>query len=95
MPKRPRPVKDDAFPVKTRVVSNHYRMSLRKSTDIYCFVLETEPAIPDDSIQVLRGLVKSIEKQLDSLIGLVGHKGKNIWGIKSMEKALVAKGNVG
>lgn len=94
LPKRPYPLKENAFQRKDTFVTNHYRISINKYTDIYQFVLESDPNIPDDSIPLLRELVKSARGELTSALGFVTHKGKVLWGLKSIEKMLILKSRV-
>lgn len=41
LPKRPFPVKTNAFPTKVKLLTNHYYFSLKKSTDLYQFSIDT------------------------------------------------------
>lgn len=61
LPRRPYAIKDNAFQKKDCFITNHCRVSFKKTTDLYQFVLDSDPLIPDDSIPVLRDLVRSIK----------------------------------
>jgi hypothetical protein len=41
LPKRPCPLKANAFPTKVKLMTNHYYFSLKKSTDLYQFSIDT------------------------------------------------------
>jgi hypothetical protein len=94
LPKRPRPVHEKAFTSKVRLITNFNHIQLRKQPDIYQFSLDTEPVIPDDSIEVLRYLVKSLKLQLTKELRIMCHKGKMLWGLQPLDKPLVLKGNL-
>jgi hypothetical protein len=81
LPKRPYAVHKNAFPNRVRLMTNHYRISFKKTADIYQFSFESDPPIEDDSIQVLRELISSIKEKLIAHIGFICQKGKIIWGI--------------
>lgn len=91
LPKRPAATKENAFQRKERFITNHYRVSIAKNPDLYQYVLDSEPSIPDDSIPLLRDLVKSSKEILVNTLGLITHKGKVLWGLKSIDKPLVLK----
>lgn len=71
-----------------RLISNHYFVGFQKNLVITQFSLDTEPKIPDDSIDQLRELIKILRPELKNKIGFICHKGKIIWGSKYYEKTL-------
>lgn len=95
LPKRPYPLKGNAFPKRAKFLTNHYRVSIKKTTELYQYSIDTEPSLPNDSIQILRDLVKSLRNELVKKIGLIAHKGNVLWGLKPNEKPQVLKGKKG
>jgi hypothetical protein len=70
-------------------MTNFNHIQLRKQPDIYQFYIDTEPIIPDDSIEVLRDLVRSLKQPLIKAFRLMCHKGKILWGLQPLEKPLI------
>lgn len=54
LPKRPAAIKENAFQKRECFLTNHYRISIKKTNDLYQYVIDCHPFIPDDSIPVLR-----------------------------------------
>jgi hypothetical protein len=77
-------VNPNAFKTKVVLATNHFDITLGDKGYLYQYVLDTDPQINDDSIQVLKELVFNIRLELKKTIGLMTAKGKILWGTKSI-----------
>lgn len=91
LPTRPRPVQPNAFPQKVKQLTNHYDLGLLGGSEIHQYVIDITPDIEDESIHMLRVLGKSLATELRQMVDLIAHKGKVLWGGKSVEQALSFK----
>ena len=73
-------------------ITNYYAIDLgAKHKHIYQFTFECEPALPQDSKDLLRAVVRSFRKQVsDKIEGLID-SGNMLWGLKPLTIPLNVK----
>jgi hypothetical protein len=84
LPRRPYNQKVHFHPKAEKVcVTNNFPIDLgRKYPHIYQFTFDTEPAIPQDSKEILYQCIRSVKKQLRDKIEVSTYSGNMIWGLK-------------
>lgn len=66
-------------------VSNYYPIQLGgKYSQIFQMSFDTEPAIPNDSRDLLYEVIRAIRKQVREKVELVSFAGKMLWGLKEL-----------
>jgi hypothetical protein len=63
-------------------ISNYYAVELGPKTTIFQMTFDTEPAIPNDSRDLLFECIRSIRRQIKDAVDLIAISGRMLWGLK-------------
>ncbi len=71
--------------------TNLYEVNMKESTELEQYVIDTQPAIEDEGIELFRRVIWQKSAQIREAIGLLTFKGRTMWGTRKIQKPMVLK----
>lgn len=71
--------------------TNLYEVNMKESTELEQYVIDTQPAIEDEGIELFRRVIWQKSAEVREAIGLLTFKGRTMWGTRKIQKPIVLK----